>query len=100
LSREPKRLSARWLADCTTDEERKSRYVQLVGGRNLFELTREVLLDQRDELESRRNALPKYEEASWPYRQAHLNGEIEQVDRLLELIPSDDILIGLSKRLK
>lgn len=93
------KLNSRWTADCTTPEERKIRYGELVGGFNLFDLIREVITDHRDEVESRKNALPKYEEAAWPFRQAHFNGQIEAIDNLLDILPNEEVLKELSKKI-
>ena len=96
-----KGLNARWVRSCKTDEERDRAYNLLAGSQPVIEALRGIVKELATELEALRDSRPKYEDAAWPYRQAHLNGGKDVLDTLLnEVLPSDEAINELFKRAK
>jgi hypothetical protein len=94
------KLNSRWVRDRSNEEV---QYVKrtLAGSRSFIEELRNVLKNLDAEIRNDKEGRPEYADASWPYRQAHLNGELSLIDRIVnEILPDETTLDQLSKELK
>ena len=92
-------LNSRWTKGLSPKEAYEVKRA-LVGSRNFIEQLREVLKNVEDELRNEKEGKPKYEDAAWPYRQAHLNGMLDSLSKLDQILPTDETLEALTKELK
>ena len=86
------RLSSKWLVDAKTKEDKESLYQSLGSYLNHPHTKRliQIILDHKNELLNQERNKNQYEVASWPYRQAHVNGNLEIIDLVLNLLKVQD----------
>lgn len=79
-------MSVQWLHGCSTEQERKDRKSLILGATPALEVLLNLVEQSRAEAEAVREA--DYQDAAWAYKQAHLNGRLEELDKLANLIRS------------
>lgn len=95
-----KGFNARWTQGVShEDSKRKQRYREILSSRSGFNLQREILNELKEEIQKQQDREPKYEDSAWPYRQAHLNGQKEMIDKVLNLLPTEEQYDYLNKTL-
>lgn len=79
-------LSVQWLLGCSTHKEREERKALIKGGTVVLDILKKIVEKERIAVQSTRES--DYADSAWAYKQAHLNGRIEELDRLHHLIRS------------
>ena len=79
-------LSVEWYRGCNSDDARKTRKGLVSSSPPVREVLEDIANSRRDDLLRLREA--DYNAGSWAYLQAHRNGRLEELDRLLELLRS------------
>lgn len=79
-------MSVQWLHGCSTVKEREDRKNLIQGSSVAFEVLLKIVDREREEVLAAREA--DYNDSSWAFKQAHLNGRIEELDRLHHLLRS------------
>jgi hypothetical protein len=79
-----KKFDVKWYKDCVTVTEKDDREKQILSASTALVLLKEILRDEKDKLATPK--LTDYEVPHWQYKLAHVNGQIEQIDRLLKLL--------------
>lgn len=52
---------------------------------------RELLQEEHDKIRQEELSRQAYDNPAWPYLQAHFNGQIRQIERLLKLLETPEI---------
>ncbi len=79
-------LHQQWYLGCSNEQERKARKGLLVGSSLGFDVLLALLDRERFDLLAVREG--DYNDSAWAYKQAHLNGRLEELDRLSTLVRS------------
>jgi len=79
-------LSVEWYRNCKNDEDRRKRKSVVLGASDTLEVLQELTEARKAELSVARE--PDYNNSAWAYWQAHRNGRLEELDRLLQLLRS------------
>jgi len=79
------KIPTQWLRHCETEEQKEEFKKFLANSQGIFDVLDGILADELDKLE--RCSKKDYDKASWPYYQAHQNGEREAIDRLRRVLP-------------
>lgn len=77
-------ISSQWFLGCANDKERKDRTSTVEGGTSVLLVLYDILEREKSDLLKSREA--DYADSAWAYKQAHVNGRLEQLDRLLQLL--------------
>ena len=78
------RLPLRWVADKKTDKEKKDFFESLTNNRFVLGRLKDILLEDLEALE--KQGVSDYDSPSWAYKQADLNGQKRQIQRVLDLL--------------
>lgn len=79
-------LALHWLTGCSTAKEREDRKHLITGASPALDVL--VALMERLRTETLSVRENDYNDSAWPYKQAHLNGKIEQLDQILTIVRS------------
>lgn len=79
-----KKISQKWLSSAKTDAERDEIRNLVKNSELVLDKLREMLYNMQDEL--RDTVLRDYDTPSWSHKQAHLNGEIDMLRKLIDIV--------------
>lgn len=79
-----KKISQRWLAKAKTEPERQQIRDLVVNSELLLDKLKEMLYNMQEEL--RDTVLVDYDTPSWSHKQAHLNGELDMLRKVIDLV--------------
>lgn len=79
-------VNVQWYLGCSTVKEREARKELLSGTVAVFDVLNQIIDREKQELQSVREA--DYDASSWAFKQAHMNGRLEQLDRFSNLLRS------------
>lgn len=79
-------ISSQWFFGCTDSKEREHRTATILGSTVTLDILVDIIEHQRYEVARVRES--DYSDAAWAYKQAHINGRIEELDRILSLLRS------------
>ena len=78
-------ISVEWYFGCKNKEERDARKGLVDSAAPALDVLRQIV-EQRRETYAMKSS--DYDVVAWPYYQAHRNGQMEELDRLIKLIGS------------
>ena len=78
------RISEMWLRGEKTPEEREKIKKLVLSNDILLDKLKKIMYNMQ--VEKRKSVLGDYDTPSWSHKQAHLNGELAVLDRLMELV--------------
>ena len=81
-----KGVSTQWYLGCSTAKEREDRASLLKGSSVALDVVKAIVDKERLDLLGVREA--DYNDSAWGFKQAHLNGRIDELDRLSNLLRS------------
>jgi hypothetical protein len=86
MSKTKRGLALQWYAGCSTDREREARYALLTGSSPAFDVLLALLEKEKLDLLTVRDS--DYSDSAWACKQAHRNGRLDELDRLVGLLRS------------
>lgn len=78
-------MGVEWFFGCSTEEERSRRREIVLSSYSILKVLKEYLENKKNTLSMREE---DYDVAAWAFLQAHRNGRIDELDRLIKLIGS------------
>lgn len=78
------RIPEHWLKGSKTPEEREQIKKMVLGSTNLLDKLREILYNMEEG--KRGSVLLDYDTPSWSHKQAHLNGELAMIKKVIDLV--------------
>ena len=79
-------MGSKWFFDCKTEEEKKKREEFLKEQKYLFSLLKEILEKDLRSTESEMSSTKRYDDQSWPYKQADYLGTKRALQDVIDLI--------------
>lgn len=79
-------ISTEWYFRCGNDAERANRKGLVDSSTPVLALLKDMASKRKEDLQNVRES--DYDTGEWAYLQAHRNGRIEELDRLIKLIGS------------
>lgn len=81
-----KNISTGWYSGCDNEKDRATRKGLVLSSTPILEVLKAMLERRKEEVQKVRDE--DYNVAGWPYLQAHRNGKMEELDRLINLLGS------------
>lgn len=78
-------MGVEWYFGCANEDDRERRRDVVLSSYSILKVLKEYLTNKKDTLSMREE---DYDVAAWAYLQAHRNGRIDELDRLIKLIGS------------
>lgn len=83
-------MKSKLLAGCKTPEEKKSRTEWILAHKEVFQLIKGILEEDRVLLDKAQSSTKRYDDQSWPYKQADYNGCKRTYDEVISLLTIGD----------
>lgn len=78
------KISEMWLRSEKTAEEREKIKKLVLSNDILLDKLKKIMYNMQ--VEKRKSVLADYDTPSWSHKQAHLNGELAMLERLIDLV--------------
>lgn len=78
-------MAVEWYFGCANETDRERRRDVVLSSYSILKVLKEYLENKKETLSMREE---DYDVAAWAFLQAHRNGRVEELDRLIKLIGS------------